>query len=212
MKLIVGRTAPGTELREVTPQWAVVISACPGRQCWTHYPVRRPLTLLALFTLATPAAAQSWDMDDFTVTFVDCVRKGTAQVACTFTSTYKGRLDQTPVAFQTSAVVAVTPNGQPVPSRTLTLAQGAPFQTYGTLPMFKGMPVRVVATFDYSAPGATLPRLSYSGHVLSDVALRGGAATPVAAPTPSAYTAVLTNCQASAGGTLTCTATLSPSK
>ncbi|UQN06494.1 hypothetical protein [Deinococcus sp. QL22] len=81
--------------------------------------------------------------------------------------------------------------------------------------VFKSIPVKLTVVTGLPVGTSSIRALILDrGNVRFDnIAVRGAAPAPVVTPAPvstSAYNAVMTNCKPGAGGTMTCTATLTP--
>lgn len=162
-------------------------------------------------------SGNSWKLSDnnWTGSFNGCVSKGNGLVDCTFTETYVGAENMKTGYWSASDVIIVLNGGQEIKASELTVGgnreRGSQAKT-----MYQNMPVTAIAHFKLPTNVSVLPRVVYGRALFSNVTFRNTAAPaprPASSPAPAntaAYNAVMTNCKPGAGGTLTCTATLTP--
>ncbi|MFB9995466.1 hypothetical protein ACFFLM_26395 [Deinococcus oregonensis] len=171
------------------------------------------IILAATLTLTGLAGAQSWQLDKGAFKLVACT--GTpAGVQCDLTYTLT-KQQSYKFGLSASEIKAYLADGTVV-SPQLTTGGGQNFSTYGAFEAQYNVPVK--ATFLFNIPNTTssLRALVIDDVRVDNVAVRGTAAAPASTPgaatstLATGYNAVLTNCKSSAGGQLTCTATLTP--
>lgn len=176
--------------------------------------VRKLLTVLAVATAsAGVAGAQQTFMGsvgNYTLNGCYITREG---VRCDFSYSPKedGR-----IYFNTSLFEVITAAGGNLRPRSVSAGGGNWRTSTEYINAYRGVSIKVGALFDLPSSTTSLRILTVEGQRADNVAVRNSATPapqPVAAPAPANtgnYNATLTNCKPGAGGTLTCTATLTP--
>jgi hypothetical protein len=171
------------------------------------------IILAATLTLTGLAGAQSWQLDKGAFKLVACT--GTpAGVQCDLTYTLT-KQQSYKFGLSASDIKAYLADGTVV-SPKLTTGGGQNFSTYGSFEAQYNVPVKATLLFNIPNTTSSLRALVIDDVRVDNVAVRGTTAAPASTPgaatgtLATGYNAVLTNCKSSAGGQLTCTATLTP--